>query len=89
MDRLLSLDKLTKWLALLETPLATLAAEHRSFYRTLYPKLRLFYEAAGSPNGAADEDMWRWWQERATAERDRWLAMHRQKYADQPAPSEN
>ncbi len=89
MEGPLTLDRLTLWLALLETPLATLAAEHSSFYRLLYPQLRLFYEAAGSPYGAADEDMWSWWQKRAVTERERWLEAHRRNCNGRPSATQN
>lgn len=78
MDGTCSPDMLTKWLALVVTPLSDIATSHTNFYRVLYPGLRLAYETAGCPYGSGEEDMWRWWQERAAVERAEWLARHSQ-----------
>ncbi|MHB1006934.1 MAG: hypothetical protein ACYC3S_15005 [Chloroflexota bacterium] len=80
MEDFASPDRLTKWLALVETPLDEIASEHQRFYLRLYPNLRAVYEAAGSPCGTTEADLRRWWQKRANHERARWLATHRRMY---------
>lgn len=72
-----SLDRLPRWLAITSTKLSEMATTYADFYAVIHPLLCQGYEEAGKPYGPSDVGMWRWWEEQAAVDRERWLSMHR------------
>jgi hypothetical protein len=73
-------DQLPRWLAATTTPLSEMATLHPAFYDILHPHLLRGYEEAGCPYGPSEVGMWRWWEERASVDREKWVARHRAQF---------